>query len=104
MTMRRPSRRTWRLLALAAQQRANAAPWAAIAHLVGRRERTCRRWPDKYREAWDHLYAAAEIRVLEAAAAEAAVVLRAQRATTVRKAGLAGALNVFAERWRSRKR
>jgi hypothetical protein len=75
MAMRRPSRRTWRLLALAAEQRANAASWAAIARLVGRREQTCRRWPWKYSELWGFLYALAEARVIRTAVAEARLVL-----------------------------
>jgi hypothetical protein len=73
--MRRPSRRTWKLLALAAAQRACAAEWSAIARLVGRSERACRSWPHKYREVWDRLYAEADIRMWQLAAAEGAQVL-----------------------------
>jgi hypothetical protein len=75
MAMQPLSRETLRLLAQAAALRACAFSWQAVARRVGRREQTCRRWPQKYRAEWDRLYRAAEDCVWEAAAAEAAVVL-----------------------------
>src|SRR5262249_53821752 len=89
--MRRPSRKTLRLLALAAARRACAATWEAIARLVGRRPQTCWRWQDKYAADWERLYQEAVRRLEEVVLAEAIVVLaRCKRSRAEPKAAAAG--------------
>src|SRR5262245_49142577 len=73
--MRRPSRNTLRLLALAAAQRASAASGEAIDRLVLRRPQTCRRWPTKFAAVWDRLFEEAERRLEEVVLAEVLVDL-----------------------------
>src|SRR5262249_24035926 len=92
--MRRPSRKTLRLLALAAAQRACAATWEAIALLVGRQPQTCRSWQMKYADDWKRLHQEAVRRLEEVVLAEALAVLArrersraAQQARAVEKHG-----------------
>lgn len=73
--MRRPSRGTLRLLAMAAAQRACAADWEAIARLVKRRPETCRRWRIRYAEDWQRFYREAEDRLLKIIAEEVTLAL-----------------------------
>ena len=60
-----------RRLARAAVLRARGHDWIAVAKDVKSRPVVCRRWPEKYPEAWLMLYVAAQQMVFEAITREA---------------------------------
>jgi hypothetical protein len=67
-----------RLLAAAADLRAAGKSWEAVAANLSRAADTCRRWPARFRAAWDDLYRVAERNQITEARAEATAVLRTQ--------------------------
>jgi transposase len=73
-----PSPELLRRLAAAAELRAAGNSWEKVAARLGRAADTCRRWPSRYRSAWDRLYRAAEQSQLTEARAEATAILRQQ--------------------------
>jgi hypothetical protein len=76
--MRAPSPSFLRLLAVAADLRADGNGWDVVATKVGRRPETCRRWPERYPAEWEQLYEAAEDQKVREARAESRAMLRQQ--------------------------
>jgi hypothetical protein len=66
------------LLAAAAAHRAAGRSWETVAARLGRSAETCRRWPQRFREAWRTLYRAAERDCTTEGRAEATAILRDQ--------------------------
>ena len=62
-------------IARAAALRARGHDWIAVAKAVNSRPVVCRRWPDKYPEAWQALYREAQRLIWEETEQEALWVL-----------------------------
>ena len=100
-----PSTEMLRLLAAAAELRAAGNSWEAVAAKLGRAADTCRRWPTRFRTAWERLYQRAEHNQLTESRAEATSILRNQLRLedTKEKRDAAKALLAAATRERSAK-
>jgi hypothetical protein len=74
--MNLPHQQRESLIALAATLRASGAGWADVAAKVERSERSVRRWPQKYPDAWARHFRMAESHFLAEVAVEARQVMR----------------------------
>ena len=92
-------------LARAAMLRARAVDWFLVAKEVKSRPEVCRRWPDKYPEAWQALYREAQRLVWEETEQEALWVLSqmARSADPKERAGAEKLLRRYGHRMPTRR-
>ena len=70
------SHNTRTLLTVAAELRAAGASWEAVASKVRRQPRTCKSWPNRFRDDWLDLYRDAQARRFQETSEEAHALLR----------------------------